>query len=249
MKLKIPKIKLGGRKYHSNLPFIDLLFNTLIGFFFLFVIAFLMVNIQTKKADIRTKAEYIITLTWETKTDEDVDMWLEDPLGNKMFFRNKEIPMAHLDRDDRGNATDEVTLGDGTKIVYPENQEIGTIRGFIPGEWVLNIHLFRRGSENKEPSDPFKVTIKMQKINPSVKLVLNKNYNLDTYWQEITVARFTMRADGEILEWSDLYKKVIVDGGTPGSIADNHLVPGTVEYRNVSKYGPDADRREIYDAN
>ena len=226
MKLKIPKIKFGGRRlYSSNLPFIDMLFNTLIGFFFMFVIAFLMINVEVKKADIRTKAEYIITLTWENKTDEDMDMWLEDPLGNKMFFRNKEIAMAHLDRDDRGSSTDMITLGDGSVIAFNDNQEIGTIRGFIPGEWILNLHLYRRGSKNTEPSDPFKVHIKMEKLNPSVKLVLKKDYVFDTYWKEITVARFEMRADGEILEWSDLYKNVILDDGE-GGISKNTTLFG-----------------------
>ena len=59
------------RRTGSNLAFNDLLFNVLIGFVMLFVIAFLMINPIAKKADIPVKAEFIVVLEW----DEDAHEW------------------------------------------------------------------------------------------------------------------------------------------------------------------------------
>ena len=50
--------KLKQRRKAGNLAFNDLLFNVLVGFVMLFVIAFLLINPITKKNDIPSKAEY-----------------------------------------------------------------------------------------------------------------------------------------------------------------------------------------------
>ena len=115
----------------NKTPFLDILFNTLLGFVLLFTMAFMMMNVEKQDANAKMKAEYLITITWQDKSADDVDVWLEDPLGNVLFFRNKEIPMAHLDRDDLGLVNDTIILPNGNKETYERNQEIITIRGFI----------------------------------------------------------------------------------------------------------------------
>ena len=47
-------------RYRSSFGFIDLLFNMLIGFVFLFMLAFLLINPVAKKETIKPKAEYFI---------------------------------------------------------------------------------------------------------------------------------------------------------------------------------------------
>ena len=49
-------------RYRSSFGFIDLLFNMLIGFVFLFMLAFLLINPVAKKETIKPKAEYFIEL-------------------------------------------------------------------------------------------------------------------------------------------------------------------------------------------
>ena len=46
-------------RYKSSLAFTDLLFNILIGFAFMFIIAFLLINPVQKDADIEAKAEFM----------------------------------------------------------------------------------------------------------------------------------------------------------------------------------------------
>ena len=192
------------RKYHSNTGFRDLLFNTLLVFVFLFVIAFLLIAPVKKEANITTKAEYIITLTWTEDSLDDIDTWLRDPLGNIIFFRSPSKGFMHLDKDDLGAFNDTIRMPDGTEVVLNINQEIVTIRGFIPGEWVLNIHMFR-----KRHDEPSEVKVKVEKLNPLVTTVIYKEYSMDTKWEEITVARFTMTTAGEIIDMDDLPMSLI----------------------------------------
>jgi len=189
--------------YHSDVAFLDLLFCTLVGFVFLFTCAFLMITIEKKKAEIKTKAEFIITLTWADSNASDIDVWLEDPLGNVLYFSSKEVGLMHLDRDDLGRLNDTITLKDGTWVSYDHNQEIVTIRGFIPGEWTLNIHLYRKAGKGPVP-----VEIKMDKLNP-YKTIIYKKFTMNKDWEEVTIKRFTMTNDGSILAMNELPKTLV----------------------------------------
>lgn len=208
-------MKLRNRYYNST-AFLDLLFNTLLAFVLLFIIAFLMIVPEKKDAAIDTQAEFIITLTWEDKSKDDVDIWLEDPIKEVMSFINVKVGMMHLDRDDEGKKNDVIMLPDGTEVAYEHNQEITTIRGFIPGEWVLNIHMYAKRTDK-----PTKVEVKIDKLNPSVKTILYKKFTMTEQWEEITVIRFTMTAGGEILSMDDLFKKLVT--ATPGGTNVNYI--------------------------
>lgn len=193
------------KTYHNQTSFLDLLFNTLVGFVFLFVMAFLLINPIAEKANIKSNAEFIIDMTWQTGNKNDVDIWLEDPVGNLLWFRAKDVGLMHLDRDDLGHDSDNITLPDGSVISHEMNQEIVTIRGFIPGEWTLNIHFYLE----KDKVRPI-VSVQFSKLNPSVKLLLNKKITLTEEWQEETVARFTMDRQGEISNWNTLPKNLVI---------------------------------------
>jgi hypothetical protein len=63
-----------SNRYGSNLSFNDVLFNALLGFVVLFVLALLLINPITKKSDIPAKAEILITLEWEDESADDIDI-------------------------------------------------------------------------------------------------------------------------------------------------------------------------------
>jgi len=203
--------------YHSDRAFLDLLFNCLLGFVYLFVISFLMVEVDKKKANITTKAEYVITLTWDLNNTDDIDTWLRDPAGNLLFFRRKNVGLMHLDRDDRGNVRDSYTLPDGTTIYYPYNQEIVTIRGFIPGQWILNIHMYY-----KRDVKPANVEVKLEKMNPSVKTIFIKHYEIKSHGEQITVARFEMNSTGDITSIDEIPVRLIEQELTSDEMMRGH---------------------------
>ena len=193
------------RIYYNNTSFLDLLFNTLVGFVLLFIIAFLLINPSIRKADIETKAEFVITVTWHDNSHDDVDTWLQDPAGNVLHFRQKDVGLAHLDRDDLGIINDVITLDDGRRVEYTHNQELTTIRGFITGEWVLNVHMYK-----KRDSNPIEVEVRIDKLNPKVQTLFYEKIVMKNEWEEVTVTRFVMTNQGDIISWDDLPKKLLM---------------------------------------
>jgi hypothetical protein len=192
---------------------LDLLFNTLVGFVFLFIVAFLLINPSIKKADIKTKAEFVITVTWSDNSQDDVDTWLQNPAGDVLHFRQRDVGLAHLDRDDLGKINDTITLDDGRRVEYAHNQELTTIRGFLTGEWVLNVHMY-----NKRDANPTLVEVRIDKLNPKVETVFYKKIVMKSRWEEITVTRFVMTNQGDIIDWDDLPKTLVKIASLPGGV-------------------------------
>ena len=158
-----------------------------------------------KKQNVEIDAEFIIAVEWPVGNNDDVDAYLEDPIGNLIYYQKKDAGLMHMDRDDLGRANDRIKTNEGW-IEYPENKELITIRGIIPGEYILNIHMF-----NKRDKGPITVVITMTKLKPH-SFVFRKTLILEKHGDEKTVARFTINSDGMIENISDDEKKFIGDG-------------------------------------
>ena len=184
----------------------DLLFNCLLGFTFLFIVAFSLVEVDKKKADIKTKAEFVITVTWDLDNPDDVDTWLRDPARSIVWFQKKESGLMHLDRDDLGNKNDTYFLPDGTTVQYPYNQEITTIRGIVPGRWILNIHMYK-----KNRPEPANVRVEMVKLNPSHRVVFVKDFAMRAKGDEITVCQLEMDHSGNITAMNESHLSLVKD--------------------------------------
>ena len=63
------------KSYNSNLAFIDLLFNLILGFVFLFIVSFILINEPTKKEGIEQKAEFMIIMNWDSDHNKDIDLF------------------------------------------------------------------------------------------------------------------------------------------------------------------------------
>lgn len=148
-------------RYSTNLVFVDLLFNIVVGIAFLFIISFLMIRPPVKKEAIITpKAEYIITMEWSDKVDDDMDLWVLAPDGARVGFSKKEDGLLTLERDDRGITKDTITVGTNT-VVGIGNREVVSIRGIVPGEYLVSAYLF-----NKKSETPIDVTVEVVRLNP-----------------------------------------------------------------------------------
>lgn len=192
------------RSYGNQTAFLDLLFNCMLGFVFLFVISFLLISPKAEQPGVVLKAEYIVTLTWDDESHDDIDLWMEDPAGNVVFFKSQEQGLMHLDRDDVGHRRDFVALPDGELIEFECNQEVLTIRRAIPGVWTLNIHMFA-----KRDTTPTRAIVKMEKIDPRVQTIFRKEFTMSEEWQEITAARFRISYVGQIMSMDDTPKNLV----------------------------------------
>jgi len=190
------------RNYHTSLSFLDLLFNTLLCFAALFALSFILINPSKQDKNVEVKAEFIITVTWPDELNNDVDTYVEDPQGRLVAFMRREEGLMHLDRDDVGRFNDLLSTPFGD-IEYKENREVVTLRGFIPGEYVVNIHMYTRRS--KEIETP--VTIQLDKINP-FQIITVKEVTLHDTGEEKTAFRFVIGQHGDVSELNELPKSL-----------------------------------------
>ncbi|MEJ2329037.1 MAG: hypothetical protein P8Z33_04130 [Gammaproteobacteria bacterium] len=173
-------------------PFIDLLFNTLLGFTFLFLVSLLFINPKAKRGSVDMVAEYIITATWPKNLADDIDLWVHAPTGHTASYLQKEAGWLHLDRDDRGELNDTITV-DGKEVLYPINQEIITIRYRQAGEYIVNLYYY-----DKTSSDPVPVEVKVDRVNPTLKTVFAQTFELNAQDQELTALRFSIDREGNV---------------------------------------------------
>ena len=186
-------------------PFSVMLFKALQVVAFLFFIALLAMNPEAKSGKIDTKAEFIITMNWPDNHPDDIDLYAEDPLGNIVWYHVREAGFMVLDRDDRGGINNSVTVN-GKKISSPIREETVSIRGIVAGEYTVNVHYYLASSPSKTPVP---VSVKVEKINPTVDLIYYDTLTLDHAGQEKTAVRFKVAEDGHVTDISHQEKSLI----------------------------------------
>ena len=208
-------------RFKSTIGFTDLLFNILVGFAFLFIVAFLLIKPEAKKKDFDRRAEYIVVMEWDAGAKDDIDLYVEDPLGGVASFRHPAVNFTHLDKDDLGSRNDTTTMPDGTQQTIKINREVMTIRGIIPGEWIINGHYYSsynyvsaNGDEKiivQKEIKGYSITVRVElhKVNPyKIMWVGEKKYTRKG--QEETFLRFRLDNKGEILYPFSFHKKEFV---------------------------------------
>ena len=176
-------------------PFYDMLFNMLIAFVFCFVVALLAFNPKARKSgDIPAKAEFMVTISWPDNNPNDIDTWVQEPSGKVLWFRQRDAGLLHLDRDDRG-AKNATVLVNGREFSSPIRQEIVTLRGVLPGEYVVNAHYY--DSKDQMPVD---VSVTVVKVNPQAEIVFNGTQQIPAKGDERTLVRFTLDDTGQVTD-------------------------------------------------
>ena len=204
-------------RYDSNLSFNDVLFNALLGFVVLFVLALLLINPITKKADIPSKAEIMLTLEWDNESPDDIDIWVQGPLmGAPISFQNKHSGSMHLDRDDLGRTSD-VMMIDGERIVIKINREVVTMRGIAPGDYYINIHVYNKPGN----SEPTKYTITLLDVNPYREVYVMQG-EVTARGDIVRLPGFTLDEEGEVTDvWSS--DKIIVGTRNQNSVVTQEV--------------------------
>lgn len=196
---------MNDQKYKNSLGFTDLIFNILIGVFMMFFIAFILIKPENKIRNVDSLVQYRITIEWKAGNNNDVDLWVRDPIANLAWYSNRDVGMMHLDRDDRGNIGDFV-IYDGKVISSDKNFEIFSIRKTIPGEYIANIHLF-----GKVDVIPTKVVGKLIQVDPYKVLQISEIW-LAYIGEEKLLFRFTFNEKGDIISNSKKFTSIVTGG-------------------------------------
>jgi len=175
-------------------PFSVMLFKALQIVAFFFFIALLAISPESKEGKIDSKAEFIITMDWPDNHPDDLDLFVQDPLGNIAWYRHREAGFLTLDRDDRGGANDFIVVN-GRKLTSPIREEIVTVRGIVAGEYTVNVSHFLATT-----GQPVEATVKVQKLNPTAQVVFDDKVIVDHIGDEKTALRFKIDAEGKVID-------------------------------------------------
>ena len=197
-------------RFKTSIGFIDLLFNIILGFAFLFIIAFLLIKPEAKKEDFNRRAEFVIVMEWDNDASGDIDLYVEDPTGKQVSFRYQNYNFMHLDKDDLGAMNDTVVNADGSTTTIAINREVVTIRGIIKGEYVINGHYYSIRSKKINKKKPvITVRVELHKVNPyTIAWIGEKTFTHKG--QEETFLRFRLDQNGKILSPFTFEKKKFV---------------------------------------
>ncbi|MBV8924349.1 MAG: hypothetical protein JOZ74_03155 [Bradyrhizobium sp.] len=198
-------------------PFSVMLFKALQVVAFLFFIALLAISPDSKEGKVDSKAEFIITMDWPDNHPDDLDLFVQDPIGNIAWYRHREAGFLTLDRDDRGGANDFILVND-RKIPSPIREEIVTVRGLVAGEYTVNVSHFQATT-----GQPVAATVKVQKLNPTAQVIFDDKVTVDHTGDEKTAVRFRLDAEGKVI---DVHRR-------PKSLLET--------FRNVRANGADID--------
>jgi len=252
-------------KYKSTIGFTDMLFNILVGFAFLFIVAFLLIKPEAKKQDFERKAEFVVVLEWDHDQPDDIDLYVQDPTNSTVHFRLPITNFMYLDKDDLGFANDIVKNIDGTITKVNINREVVTIRGIIPGEYIINAHYYSARKwagqtlttnmgdggvyevgKGKPSGKKLTVKIELYKVDPyKIWWIGEKTFTHRA--QEETFVRFTIDPDGkQVGDFTYVEKKFVTPYGNMGVVNPNRSEPsGASSFESGtegSRYEPDERR-------
>jgi len=229
---------MNNEKYKSTIGFTDLLFNILVGFAFLFIIAFLLIKPEAKKEDFERKAEFVVVLEWDHDQPDDIDLYVQDPTNSTVHFRLPIANFMYLDKDDLGFANDIVKNVDGTITKVNINREVVTIRGIIPGEYIINAHYYSARKwtgqtlstnvdnsyelgKGKSTGKKLTVKIELYKVDPyKIWWIGEKTFTHRA--QEETFVRFIIDPDGkQVGDFTYVEKKFVTPYGNMGVVNPN----------------------------
>jgi uncharacterized protein YfaP (DUF2135 family) len=156
-------------------------------------------------------------MDWPDNHPDDLDLFVQDPIGNIAWYRHREAGFLTLDRDDRGGANDFIVVN-GRKLPSPIREEIVTVRGIVAGEYTVNVSHFQAIA-----GEPVAATVKVQKLNPTAQVIFDDKVTVDHTGDEKTALRFKVDADGKVI---DVHRR-------PKSLLET--------FRNVRANGADLD--------
>jgi len=185
----------------NSTSFIDLLFNLLVCITILLFIAILMIKIESvKKEDVKALTKYMIVMTWDSKSNDDVDLYaINSALTAPIYFNNRSGGLMFLDHDDLGRISD-VVIVNGVPQTVESNHEVIYIKDIIEGEYIFNVHMY-----SKRDAGSTKITIELYAFEPYALIEIRELF-LTYKGEEQTIVRLTFDKNRKIISRSYLYK-------------------------------------------
>ena len=177
------------RRAFPSFAVLDVLTALIVGLGLLLGISLLAVNVRAKPS-VDTPGTAAVVITWPGRQDDDVDLYVRNPGFQVVYFNSIDVGLMHLEHDDLGwrSFTDE-----HGRVVRPSvQQERVVVRGVDPGEYVVNVHLYRGSSL------PVTVHVELWTLRGADRLVTQESVTLTSVGDEQTAFRFRMNGAGDV---------------------------------------------------
>ena len=173
--------------------FRDVIMLALAGFVAMVILLLPHINPPGRAAQENTQppGNVIVEVRWPDELDCDVDLWVEAPGDIPVGYSNKGGVIFNLLRDDLGRRADATGM----------NYEVSYSRGIVAGEYTVNVHLYRNAA-GVFPIPVTVVTSVKKSAKESARQVLAGNIELGREGQELTVYRFKLSEDGDLVPGS-----------------------------------------------
>jgi hypothetical protein len=173
--------------------FRDVIMLALAGFVVMVILLLPHLNPPGKAAEENTHApgNVIVEIRWPDEIDADVDLWVQAPGDRPVGYSNKGGLIFNLLRDDLGKRADATGM----------NYEVSYSRGIPAGEYTVNVHLYR-DTAGILPIPVTVVTSVKKSPRESARQLLTSKVELTHEGQELTVYRFKLSKDGDLVPGS-----------------------------------------------
>jgi hypothetical protein len=212
-----------------GIAFVDFLSNVLLLFMVFFVLSFVLIQPKRSQPSIDTLGTYAVVVTWPSG-DDDVDTYVRDPAGEIAYFANAEAGLMHLEHDDLGRTGDTKSAA-GRKVTVDDNAERVILRGTLSGEYVVNVHMYRKLS-----SGPVRVRLRLYGLRGPDRELLAARSSLASSGAERTAFRFSLDAAGRLTGTNHLQTRLVGTAGLRSGGA-GRAGPAPLEDRAAARSG------------
>lgn len=182
--------------------FRDVIFLALLVFVIMVYILILHFNPPTQESDSEPPGNLIFEISWPDDINSDIDLWVKAPGERAVGYSNKSgSELLNYLRDDLGNHKDPS---------YSNFENVYS-RGIRDGEYILNIHYYRRNSRVKDVPVFIGVYLKPE-IGGKKQTIYETRVVLYRPGEEITVVRFTV-LDGKFVSGSIKHSFIPIRSG------------------------------------
>lgn len=145
-----------------------------------------IINPPTEETNRPPPGNLIAEITWDKDCAADVDLWVRDPAGQAVGYSAPWSKAMNLLRDDLGHVND----------ISQINHEIQYSRGLVPGEYVVNIHLYR----TNQCELPLTVNARVwMKTKATTLKVWEGSRKLHRMGHELTLTRLRLDKEGNLV--------------------------------------------------
>lgn len=184
----------GGFDDPGDTVFRDVIMLALAGFVTIVILMLAHINPKAKAStqeDAPPPGNVMVEANWPPDLDSDVDLWVQAPGDVPVGYSNKGGAVFNLLRDDLGHQLDLSGL----------NYESSFSRGVVPGEYTVNLHLYRNRARAVAVPVTVVVSVKPGPDRPARQVLMSK-VTLSREGEERTVFRFGLTEAGGIVPGS-----------------------------------------------